>query len=95
MLIYYLHYRAMRDSKRNEEELKSEKSDLKADNERLKKNIEELARLHQKKKNSYISQISEIKAKCNDYKNKVRVANEKINSLGTKIAHIELEYRNS
>ena len=49
-----------------------------------------------------MKEIKELKEKgnecflicvVNNYKSKVKVANEKIISLGTKIAHIELEYK--
>ncbi|CAI2364077.1 unnamed protein product [Moneuplotes crassus] len=75
-------------------DLRERNTVLKAENATLKKNLKDLSNIHQRKKDSLQAQIRELKTKSNDYKNKVKIANEKINTLGTKIAHLELEYRN-
>ena len=83
------------DSKTQLKDNKERIEELKQENARFKKNLNDLAALHQKKKTANAHEIKELRAKCSEYKNKVRVANEKINSLGAKVAHMELEYRNN
>jgi chromosome segregation ATPase len=82
------------DSGEQIKDVKERNVELKKENERFKKNLVDLAKVNKKSNIDHQYQIKEIKSKCNSYKDKVRIANEKINNLGSKIAHLELEYRN-
>lgn len=82
------------DSKEQIKDVKDRNSDMKKENERLKKNLADLSKLHKRNKEDHQYQLKELLSKCNAYKDKVKIANEKIINLGSKIAHLELEYRN-
>ena len=70
-----------------------EREEARQEAKKLKKDLEEVVKVLHKKKEGHRRQLNEMKGKVDEYKSKVRVANEKIQSLATKITHIELEYR--
>ena len=86
----------------SEQELERTNKKMKYDFERQIKELkdkkgsidpDEITRAYQKLKNNSTTEISLLKQKLKEYKDKVRIANEIIQNLGAKIAHLELENR--